>query len=76
METSINDFAENITDVATLETDSDFYSYPTHSPGPEDEDEGGDEEEGEDSNEASEDDPPLDAGVVHSPVPPKTGNPK
>jgi hypothetical protein len=74
METSINDFAENITDVATLETGSDFYSYPTNSPDPEDE--GGDEEEGEDSSKGSEDDPPLDEEVVHSPVPPKTGNPK
>jgi len=72
METTINDLAENITDVVTSETmDSDFYLHAANFPGPDEED--GDEEEGEDSSEGSEDDPPLDAGVVHSPLPPKSG---
>jgi hypothetical protein len=76
MENIINDFTENIADVATLETmDSNFYLYATNSPGPEDEDDEA-EEEGADSSQGSEEDPPLDEGVVHSPVPPKAGNPK
>lgn len=72
MENISDDFAENITGFAIFENiNSDFYLYATNSPDPEDEDE--EEDEDDDNSTGSEDDPPIDEEVVHSPVPTKGG---
>ena len=77
MQNTTNDYAESTTDAALLEMEqSELYVYAMNSPGPEDENEDDDEDENDNSDKgkgSTDDDPPIDEDVVHSPLPPQTG---